>query len=63
MAGGLGATTGSFTDYAAAIVANVASKSTQASATYTAKQTAQSTYAELAVVAVGRQHRPGNART
>ena len=45
MAGGLGATTGSFTDYAAAIVANVASKSTQASATYTAKQTAQSTYA------------------
>jgi len=45
MAGGLGATTGSFTDYAAAIVANVASKSSQASATYTAKQTAQSTYA------------------
>ncbi|UGY16211.1 flagellar hook-associated protein FlgK [Bradyrhizobium septentrionale] len=45
MAGGLGATTGSFTDYAAAIVANVASKATQASATYTAKQTAQSTYA------------------
>ncbi len=45
MAGGLGATTGSFTDYASAIVANVASKSTQASATYTAKQTAQSTYA------------------
>jgi len=45
MAGGLGATTGSFTDYAASIVANVASKATQASATYTAKQTAQSTYA------------------
>ncbi|MES5481248.1 flagellar hook-associated protein FlgK [Bradyrhizobium sp. INPA03-11B] len=45
MAGGLGATTGSFTDYAAAIVANVAGKATQASATYTAKQTAQSTYA------------------
>ena len=45
MAGGLGATTSSFTDYAAAIVANVAGKATQASATYTAKQTAQSTYA------------------
>ncbi|WP_050628660.1 flagellar hook-associated protein FlgK [Bradyrhizobium viridifuturi] len=45
MAGGLGATTGSFTDYAAAIIANVASKATQASSTYTAKQTAQSTYA------------------
>lgn len=45
MVGGLGATTGSFTDYAAAIVANVAGKATQASATYTAKQTAQSTYA------------------
>ncbi|MCP1750455.1 flagellar hook-associated protein FlgK [Bradyrhizobium elkanii] len=45
MAGGLGATTGSFTDYAAAIVANVAGKATQASAAYTAKQTAQSTYA------------------
>lgn len=45
MAGGLGATTGSFTDYAAAIVANVAGKATQASATYTFKRTAQSTYA------------------
>jgi len=45
MAGGLGATTCSFTDYAAAIVANVAGKATQASAAYTAKQTAQSTYA------------------
>ncbi|UGY04599.1 flagellar hook-associated protein FlgK [Bradyrhizobium quebecense] len=45
MAGGLGATTGSFTDYAAAIVANVAGKATRASATYTSKQTAQSTYA------------------
>ncbi len=44
-AGGLGATTGSFADYAAAIVSNVASKASQASATYTAKQTAQSTYA------------------
>ncbi|PDT73389.1 flagellar hook-associated protein FlgK [Bradyrhizobium sp. C9] len=45
MAGGLGATTGSFTDYAAAIVANVAGKASQASATYTSRQTAQSTYA------------------
>lgn len=45
MAGGLGATTGSFTDYAAAIVANVAAKATTASSTYTNKQTAQSTYA------------------
>ncbi|MBR0869469.1 flagellar hook-associated protein FlgK [Bradyrhizobium tropiciagri] len=45
MAGGLGATTSSFTDYAAAIVANVAGKATQASATFAAKQTAQSTYA------------------
>ncbi|WP_342712259.1 flagellar hook-associated protein FlgK [Bradyrhizobium sp. B124] len=45
MAGGLGATTGSFTDYAAAIVANVAGKASQASATYTSKQAAQSTYA------------------
>ncbi|WP_342727799.1 flagellar hook-associated protein FlgK [Bradyrhizobium sp. B097] len=45
MAGGLGATTGSFTDYAAAIVADVAGKASQASATYTSKQTAQSTYA------------------
>lgn len=44
-AGGLGATAGSFTDYAASIVANIASKATQASSTYTAKQTAQSTYA------------------
>jgi len=44
-AGGLGATTSSFTDYAASIVANVASKATQATAAFTAKQTAQSTYA------------------
>ena len=44
-AGGLAATTGSFADYAAAIVANVASNASQASATFTAKQTAQSTYA------------------
>ena len=45
MAGGLGATTGSFTDYAAAIVANVAAKATTAASTYTNKQTAQLTYA------------------
>ncbi|KJC40816.1 flagellar hook protein FlgK [Bradyrhizobium sp. LTSP885] len=45
MAGGLGATTGSFTDYAASIVASAASKATQASATYATKQTTQSTYA------------------
>jgi flagellar hook-associated protein 1 FlgK len=44
-AGGLAATTGSFADYAAAIVANIAAKASQASATYTAKETAQSTYA------------------
>lgn len=45
MAGGLGATTSSFTDYAATLVTNATSKASQASATYTAKQTAQSTYA------------------
>ncbi|MBR0829968.1 flagellar hook-associated protein FlgK [Bradyrhizobium manausense] len=44
-AGGLAATTGSFADYAATIVSDVASKSSQASSTYTAKETAQSTYA------------------
>ncbi|MCP3472594.1 flagellar hook-associated protein FlgK [Bradyrhizobium sp. CCGUVB1N3] len=44
-AGGLAATTGSFADYAAAIVSDVASKSSQASTNYTAKETAQSTYA------------------
>jgi len=44
-AGGLAATTGSFADYAAAIVSNVASKASLASATYTARSTAQSTYA------------------
>ncbi|MGV7216145.1 flagellar hook-associated protein FlgK [Bradyrhizobium sp. UFLA05-112] len=43
--GGLAATTGSFADYAAAIVSDVASKSSQASTNYTAKETAQSTYA------------------
>ncbi|MGJ4932328.1 flagellar hook-associated protein FlgK [Bradyrhizobium sp. HKCCYLS2038] len=44
-AGGLSATTGSFADYAAVIVANVASKASQASTNYTAKSTAQSSYA------------------
>ncbi|MEK9278346.1 MULTISPECIES: flagellar hook-associated protein FlgK [unclassified Bradyrhizobium] len=43
--GGLAATTGSFADYASAIVADVASKSSQASSNYTAKETVQSTYA------------------
>ncbi|SDG55434.1 flagellar hook-associated protein 1 FlgK [Bradyrhizobium sp. Rc2d] len=43
--GGLAATTGSLTDYASAIVADVASKASQASTSYTAKETAQSTYA------------------
>lgn len=43
--GGLAATTGSLADYASAIVADVASKASQASTTYTAKETAQSTYA------------------
>ena len=43
--GGLAATTGSFADYAASIVSSVASKSSEASSTYTAKETAQSTYA------------------
>lgn len=43
--GGLAATTGSFADYASVIVADVASKSSQASTNYTAKETAQSTYA------------------
>ncbi len=44
-AGGLSATTGSFADYASSIVADVASKSAQASSTFTSKSTAQSTYA------------------
>lgn len=43
--GGLAATTGSVADYASTIVADVASKSSQASTNYTAKETAQSTYA------------------
>lgn len=42
--GGLGASTGSFSDYAASIVSDVASKASQASSNYTAKQTAQSTF-------------------
>ncbi|KJC48869.1 flagellar hook-associated protein FlgK [Bradyrhizobium sp. LTSP857] len=44
-AGGLAATTGSFADYASTIVADVANKSSTASTNYTAKETAQSTYA------------------
>jgi flagellar hook-associated protein 1 len=44
-AGGLSATTGSFADYAAAIVSDVASKASQASSTFTSRSTAQSTYA------------------
>jgi len=43
-AGGLAATTGSFANYAASIVSNVATQASQASSTYTAKETAQSTY-------------------
>ncbi len=43
-AGGLAATTGSFANYAASIVSNVATKASQASSIYTAKETAQSTY-------------------
>jgi flagellar hook-associated protein 1 len=43
-AGGLAATTGSFANYAASIVSYVATQSSQASSTYTAKETAQSTY-------------------
>ncbi|WP_426441521.1 flagellar hook-associated protein FlgK [Bradyrhizobium genosp. P] len=45
MAGGMGATTGSFTDYASAIIANVGSKASQATTTYNNQTTAQSTYA------------------
>lgn len=45
-AGGLSASTGSFADYAATIVSDVASKASQASSAYTAKETAQSTYAD-----------------
>jgi flagellar hook-associated protein 1 len=43
-AGGLAATTGTFANYAASIVSYVATQSSQASSTYTAKETAQSTY-------------------
>lgn len=43
--GGLAATTGSLADYASAIVSDVSSKASQASTDYTAKETAQSTYA------------------
>lgn len=43
--GGVAATTGSLADYASAIVSDVASKAAQASTSYTAKETAQSTYA------------------
>jgi flagellar hook-associated protein 1 FlgK len=44
-AGGLGATTGSFADYASDIVGNVASKASQASSAFTAKSATQSAYA------------------
>jgi flagellar hook-associated protein 1 FlgK len=44
-AGGLNATTGTFANYAAALVSNVATKAAQASAVLTTKTTAQSTYA------------------
>lgn len=43
--GGLGSTTGSFADYAAAIVSNVASQAAAAKTNYTAKDTSQSTFA------------------
>jgi flagellar hook-associated protein 1 FlgK len=42
--GGLGANTGSFTDYAAGIVSDAAAKANQAKIDSTAKQTAMSTY-------------------
>lgn len=45
-AGGLAATTGSLADYASTIVSDVATKASQASSNYTAKETAQSTYAD-----------------
>lgn len=44
-AGGLGATTGSFADYASDIVGNIASKASQASTTFTTKSATQSAYA------------------
>lgn len=43
-AGGLGSTSGSFSDYAAAIVSNAASKASDAKTTYTSKETTQSTF-------------------
>lgn len=43
--GGLGSSTGSFTDYAAQIISNVASKASAASTNYTSKSTAQTTFA------------------
>lgn len=43
--GGLGASTGSFADYAADIIGNVASKATSAATAYTSKSTTQSSYA------------------
>ncbi|MET0968269.1 MAG: flagellar hook-associated protein FlgK [Tardiphaga sp.] len=43
-AGGLGSSTGSFTDYAASIVSDVASKASAASTTYTSKQTTLATF-------------------
>jgi flagellar hook-associated protein 1 FlgK len=42
--GGLGASTGSFADYAASIISNVATKASAASSDYTAKETTQSTF-------------------
>jgi flagellar hook-associated protein 1 FlgK len=44
-AGGLNATTGTFANYAAAIVSSVANRAAQASGVLTAKTTAQATYA------------------
>lgn len=43
--GGLGSSTGSFADYAATVIANVASKATLAATNYTSKSTAQSSFA------------------
>jgi flagellar hook-associated protein 1 FlgK len=42
--GGLGASTGSFADYSASIISNVATKASAASSDYTAKETTQSTF-------------------
>ena len=43
--GGLGSSTGSFADYAAEIISNVASKATSAATAYTSKTTVQSSFA------------------